>query len=201
MPKNIQWIYGSYFNIQLIHMIHPRHTYNVVFENGWWGRLIHKILTKKTQKVGNSWNHENPYRGEGEKRSLYLPLQFHCSFPLFTSIFYTRSQKVGGGGIQFINMCLLWRKVGGGGRQAPPTDATCLHPACNTVLSVYMHEISLNEIKRSLSFYKMQNYIQRPTCRTFFSKSVLNYRFHSYAHSFSPHDQTVDLVCHPSLHM
>lgn len=97
MPKNIQWIYGSYFNIQLIHMIHPRHTYNIVFENGWWGRLIHKILTKKPQKVGNSWNHENPYRGEGEKRSLYLPLQFHCSFPLFTSIF-TRGRKKWGEG-------------------------------------------------------------------------------------------------------
>lgn len=79
-----------------------------------------------------------------------------------------------------------------GGRPRPLMLRACiLH-----VLIQYVHEISLNEIKRSLSFYKMQNYIQRPTCRTFFSKSVLNYRCHSYAHSFSPHDQTVDLVCH-----
>lgn len=133
MPKNIQWIYGSYFNIQLIHMIHPRHTYNIVFENGWWGRLIHKILTKKPQKVGNSWNHENPYRGEGEKRSLYLPLQFHCSFPLFTSIFYTRSQKYWGEGdsvYKHVNLrksvCYDEKWVGVGGRPRPLMLRACI---------------------------------------------------------------------------
>lgn len=129
MPKNIQWIYGSYFNIQLIHMIHPRHTYNIVFENGWWGRLIHKILTKKPQKVGNSWNHENPYRGEGEKRSLYLPLQFHCSFPLFTSIFFKKWGE-GDSVYKHVNLrksvCYDEKWVGVGGRPRPLMLRACI---------------------------------------------------------------------------
>lgn len=133
---------------------------------------------------------------------MYVPLQFHCSFPLFTSIF-TRGRKKWGEGdsvFKHVNLrksvCYDEKWVGVGGRPRP-----LMLRACILHVIQYMHEISLNEIKRSLSFYKMQNYIQRPTCRTFFSKSVLNYRCHSYAHSFSPHDQTVDLVCHPSLHM
>lgn len=202
MPKNIQWIYGSYFNIQLIHMIHPRHTYNIVFENGWWGRLIHKILTKKTQKVGNSWNHENPYRGRGKSGVYTYHFNFTVHF-LFSLQFFTRGRKKWGEGdsvYKHVNLrksvCYDEKWVGVGGRPRP-----LMLRACILHVIQYVHEISLNEIKRSLSFYKMQNYIQRPTCRTFFCKSVLNYRCHSYAHSFSPHDQAVDLVCHPSLHM
>lgn len=97
MHKNIQWIWIILQYIGDSYMLHPRHTYNI--ENGWWGRLIYKILTRKKQKVGNSWNHENPYGGGGSGvyTYMYVPLQFHCSFPLFTSIF-TRGRKKWGEG-------------------------------------------------------------------------------------------------------
>lgn len=162
-----------------------------------------------------SWQEKNPESrkflkswkslgGGGGAKFIYL---ITTSISLFISSFHfnflhgvEKSGERGDSVFKHVNLrksvCYDEKWVGVGGRPRP-----LMLRACILHVIQYMHEISLNEIKRSLSFYKMQNYIQRPTCRTFFSKSVLNYRCHSYAHSFSPHDQTVDLVCHPSLHM
>lgn len=142
--------------------------------------------------------------GRGESGVYTYHFNFTVHF-LFSLQFFTRGRKKWGEGdsvYKHVNLrksvCYDEKWVGVGGRPRPLMLRACI---LHVIQYTCMHEISLNEIKRSLSFYKLQNYIQRPTCRTFFSKSVLNYRCHSYAHSFSPHDQTVDLVCHPSLHM
>lgn len=155
----------------------------------------------ESRKFLKSWKSLSGGGGKAEfilNTSISITVHF-----LFSLQFFTRGRKKWGEGdsvFKHVNLrksvCYDEKWVGVGGRPRP-----LMLRACILHVIQYMHEISLNEIKRSLSFYKMQNYIQRPTCRTFFSKSVLNYRCHSYAHSFSPHDQTVDLVCHPSFHM
>lgn len=133
MHKNIQWIYGSYFNIHVIHMTHPRHMYNIVFENVWWGRLIHKILTKKnpeSRKFLKSWKSLSGGGGKAE----FIPT---TSISLFISSFHFNFlhgvEKSGGRGdsvFKHVNLrksvCYDEKWVGVGGRPRPLMLRACI---------------------------------------------------------------------------
>lgn len=134
MHKNIQWIYGSYFNIQLIHIVWyiPGTRTTLFLKMGDGADSSIKSWQKKPQKVGNSWNHEILIGGKGKTGVYTYHFNFTVHF-LFSLQFFTRGRKKWGEGdsvYKHVNLrksvCYDEKWVGVGGRPRPLMLRACI---------------------------------------------------------------------------
>lgn len=104
----------------------------------------------------------DPLCGGGGKAEFILTTSISLFISSFHFNFLHRVARSGGKGdsvVKHVNLrksvCYDEKWVGVGGRPRPLMLRACI---LHGIQYACMHEISLNEIKRSLSFYKMQNY-------------------------------------------